>query len=78
MDPEQIVLFVGGPYDGKRKKWETNMPTQKVLTATMGEPLEDVYNLRFFQEGPRKYFLAVWEGTTDTMKALIDGYHPQK
>lgn len=74
MSEDQQVLFVGGPYDGKRQKWTAPTLVAKVLTMTLEAPLEDVYTLCKFQGRNRMHQIAVHEGVHDPMLWLIEGY----
>lgn len=78
MDPDEIILFIGGPYDGKRKRWGTSQFSQKVLTMTLGDPLEDIYRIKRYRDASTVHYVAIHEGVMDVMKELIDGYRKEK
>jgi hypothetical protein len=77
MNTDEEILFLGGPYDGKRRKWESNLTVIKVHTLTFGSPLEDVYRIARFH-GRRSYQIAVHESVHDPMLWLIEGYVAKK
>jgi hypothetical protein len=74
MDPEMIILFIGGPFDGKRKRWGANQPVQKVLTLTLEAPIEGFYRIETFRSETGRKYMAVHEGVHDVMQLLMDGY----
>lgn len=78
MDPDEIILMVGGPLDGKRKRWGTSQFFQKVLTATLAQPLESFYRIQFFRSETGQKHLAVHESVKDVVDLLMKGYNPTK
>jgi len=78
MNPDEIILFIGGPFDGQRKRWGTTQPVQKVLTLTLGEPFESFYRIEAYRTEQDRKHLAVHDGVGDVMDLLIKGYNPTK
>lgn len=78
MNPDTILLFVGGLFDGKRKKWGTDQFAQKCLTQTLDpEPFESWYRVQRFESGAVVHEIAVHDSVKDLLETFMKGYNPK-
>jgi len=70
------TLFIGGPLDGKRREWKSPHLQQRVFTASLEEPIVDIYELKEFasRDGKTRIRVAVHESIQDPAIYLIQNY----